>query len=316
MYKHLTREQRYAIYLGRQKGETLEMIARSIGVHKSTVSREIRRNSTPNGKYVWSKAHDMSEFRQRHTPGNRRLSDVLKWRIAELIREEQWSPRQISGRLRRDGINVSHEAIYAIIRSDESGELASHCRHRMKYKRKASRRHETKASNIRNRVSIHQRPAEADGSRFGDWEMDLIVDRDSNAVLTLTERSTNFLLMEKLKHGKKAVPVAKAVWRMLLPYKGDALKSITTDNGSEFAEHEWITRKLNVPVYFADSYCAWQKGAIENANKLVRQYIPKGTDISTVTEGKIARVRKKINARPREKLNFLAPAEVFFKKIS
>ena len=146
--------------------------------------------------------------------------------------------------------------------------------------------------------------------------MDLIVDRDSNAVLTLTERSTNLLLMEKLKHGKKAVPVAKAVWRMLLPYKGEALKSITTDNGSEFAEHEWITRKLNVPVYFADSYCAWQKGAIENANKLVRQYIPKGTDISTVTEGKIARIRKKINARPREKLNFLTPAEVFFKKIS
>ena len=90
----------------------------------------------------------------------------------------------------------------------------------MKYRRKASRRHETKATNIRNRVSIHQRPAEADGKRFGDWEMDLIVDKDSNAILTLTERSTNFLLMEKLKQGKKAGPVAKAVWRLLLPYKG------------------------------------------------------------------------------------------------
>ena len=101
-----------------------------------------------------------------------------------------------------------------------------------------------------------------------------------------------------------------------MPYKGEALKSITTDNGSEFAEHEWITRKLNVPVYFADSYCAWQKGAIENGNKLIRQYIPKGTDISTVTEGKITKIRKKINARPREKLNFSTPAEVFFKNIS
>ena len=185
----------------------------------------------------------------------------------------------------------------------------------MKYRRKASRRHETRATNIRNRVSIHERPAEADGTRFGDWEMDLIVDRDSNAVLTLTERSTNFLLMEKLRHGKKAKPLAKAVWRLLLPYKGEALKSITTDNGSEFAEHEWITRKLHVPIFFADSYCAWQKGAIENGNKLIRQYIPKGTDISTVTDGKIARIRKKINARPREKLNFLTPAECFFKNI-
>ena len=136
-----------------------------------------------------------------------------------------------------EGISVSHEAIYAMIRKDESGELASHCRHRMKYRRKASRRHETRATNIRNRVSIHERPAEADGKRFGDWEMDLIVDRDSNAILTLTERSTNFLLMEKLRHGKKAKPLAKAVWRLLLPYKGEALKSITTDNGSAEVHH-------------------------------------------------------------------------------
>lgn len=315
MYKHLTREQRYAIYLGKQKGETLEMIARSIGVHKSTVSREIRRNSTPGGKYVWNKAHDMSLSRLRHTPGNRRMDDMLKWRIIELIKNEQWSPRQISGRLKKNGVHVSHEAIYTIIRRDRSGELASQCRHKMKYSRKSSRRHETKATNIRNRVSIHDRPSEADGTRFGDWEMDLVVDKDSNAILTLTERSTNFMLMEKLKNGKKAKPLAKAVWKLLLPYKGDALKSITTDNGSEFAEHEWITKKLHVPVFFTDSYCAWQKGAIENANKLVRQYIPKGTDISTVSDAKIAKIRKKINARPRKKLNFFTPTEVFFKNI-
>ena len=133
MYKHLTREQRYGIYLGRQKGETLEIIARSIGVHKSTVSREVKRNSTPNGRYVWNKAHDMAESRQHHSPGNRGLSETLKWRVTELIKTEQWSPRQISGRLRMEGINVSHEAIYGLIRKDESGVLGSHCRHKMKY---------------------------------------------------------------------------------------------------------------------------------------------------------------------------------------
>ena len=146
--------------------------------------------------------------------------------------------------------------------------------------------------------------------------MDLIVDKDSNAILTLVERSTNFLLMEKLKHGKKAMPLAKVVWRLLLPYKGDALKTITTDNGSEFAEHEWITRMLNVPVFFTDSYSSWQKGAVENENKLVRQYIPKGTNISSVSDARIRMVRTKINARPRQKLNFSTPAEVFFKNIS
>ncbi len=311
MYKHLTREQRYAIYLGRQKGETLEIIARSIGVNRSTVSRELKRNSAANGKYVWCKTHEQSESRRKRTPGNRGLAGTLVWRIKELIRNEQWSPRQISGRLAKEGISVSHETIYSIIRKDSTGELAAQCRHKMKYRRSPSRRHETKATNIRNRVSIHDRPEEADGKRFGDWEMDLIVDKDSNAFLTLVERSTNFLLMEKLKHGKKARPLAKTVWRLLLPYKGNALKTITTDNGSEFAEHEWITKTLDMPVYFADSYCSWQKGAVEYENKLVRQYIPKGTDIGTITNGKIKKIRMKINARPREKLNFNTPTEVF-----
>jgi len=128
----------------------------------------------------------------------------------------------------------------------------------------------------------------------------------------LVERSTNFLLMERLKHGKEAMPLAKVVWR-LLPYKGEALKTITTDNGSEFARHEWITKMLNVPVFFADSYCSWQKGAIENANKLIRQYIPKGTDFTTITPAFIKKTQAKINARPREKLNFFSPKSEFFK---
>lgn len=309
MYKHLTSEQRYAIYLGLQKGDSEKMIAELIKVDKSTVSREKRRNSTANGKYVWVKAQAKADRRKRRTPGNRRIPDTLRWRVTELIKNEQWSPRQISGRLLRDGIHISHETIYGIIRGDDSGVLAASCRHRMKYRRKARHTHETKVRNIPNRVSIHERPAEADGKRFGDWEMDTIVDSKGHAILTLTERSTNFLVMEKLKHGR----MAKAVWRLLLPYKGEALKTITTDNGCEFAEHERITKLLDVPVYFADSYCAWQKGTIENENKLVRQYIPKGTDLSTVTNGKIDKRRKKINARPREKLNFLNPTEAFFK---
>lgn len=99
---------------------------------------------------------------------------ALRWRVIDLIKEKQWSPRQISGRLAKEGINISHETIYAIIRADESGELASHCRHKMKYRHLSAKRHETKATNIKNRVSIHERPVEADGRRFGDWEMDLI----------------------------------------------------------------------------------------------------------------------------------------------
>lgn len=316
MYSHLTQEQRYTIFVLRQRGQSISAIARTIGVSPSTVSRELRRNLTPRGKYVWISAQALADARKGRTPGNRVISESVKWRVKQLILQEQWSPKQISGFLKSEGISISHETIYQMIRSDESGELAQNCRHKMVYKRKTTRIHVTKATNIRNRISIHERPKEADGKRFGDWEMDLITDKDGNAILTMIERSTNFLLMEKLKEGKKAKPLAKVVYRLLLPYKGEGLKTITTDNGSEFAEHEWITRKLNVPVYFTDSYSSWQKGGIENTNKLVRQYIPKGTDISRVTDKRVTKVQSKINSRPREKLDFSTPVKEFYKNFS
>lgn len=287
-----------------------------MGVSESTISREIRRNGGRNGSYNFIKAQEKAESRCHRSPGNRAISNTLKWRVRELLTREQWSPKQISGRMRMEGHRISHETIYTMIRADETGELARNCRHKMKYARKSSRRHVTKATNIKNRVSIHERPKEADGTRFGDWEMDLIVDKDQNAILVLTERSSDRFLMEKLRHGRQAKATAQAAWRMLLPYKGEGLKTITTDNGSEFAAHEWISKKLGVPVYFTDSYSSWQKGNVENTNKLIRQYIPKGTDISTVTDKRIEAIQKKINSRPREKLNFYTPNEVFFKHYS
>jgi IS30 family transposase len=230
-----------------------------------------------------------------------------------MIIEEQWSPAQISGYLKKEGIQISHETIYKIIRSDASGKLAAHCRHKMKYKKRKTTIRETKATNIKNRVSIHERPAEADGNRFGDWEMDLIVDQNQNAILTLVERSTDYLIMEKLRYGKRAMPLAKVVWRLLMPFRGDKLLTITTDNGSEFAAHEWISKKLGVDIYFTDSYASWQKGNIENTNKLIRQYIPKGTDFKNINNSRIMQIQKKINRRPREKLGFNSPKYEFYK---
>lgn len=174
MYNHLTREQRYAIYLGLQRKDSRSAIALQIGVSPSTVGREISRNSTKSGKYVWNKAHDIAVSRMKRTPGNRRTSETLRWRIEQLIMDEQWSPKQISGWLKKNkATSVSHETIYKMIRADDSGRLAKNCRHKMKYHRRHSKVKETKATNIRNRKSIHERPIEADGKRFGDWEMDL-----------------------------------------------------------------------------------------------------------------------------------------------
>ncbi len=318
MYNQLTREQRYAIYLGLTSNESKKNIARKIGVHPSTVSRELKRNMTERGVYVWTKAHDMATGRRTRKPSNRCLSSTLILRIKEFITEEQWSPKQITGHLALEGIKVSHEAIYQIIRKDQSGELAKHTRHGMRYKRRFKTVKPTKATNIPNRTSIHQRPKEADGTRFGDWEMDLIIGKDGKgAILTMVERSTNFLIMEKLKKGKNAEALAKVVTRLLFAYRGKGLKTITTDNGSEFAAHEMITKGLKgVTVYFADSYASWQKGAIENANKLIRQYIPKGVSFDDFTDKRIRRIQAKINARPREKLQFDTPKRRFFKLVS
>ena len=183
----------------------------------------------------------------------------------------------------------------------------------MKYNRHGRKDRNTKVKNIPNRVSIHDRPVEADGKRFGDWEMDTIIGKNGKgAILTLTERSTNFLIACKLKHGKNANECAKAAIAQLFAYR-DQVYSITTDNGSEFCAHEMITAKIKATVFFADSYSSWQKGAIENANKLLRQYIPKGTDFNTITEHFLKNKVKLINDRPREKLDFDNPKNCFFR---
>lgn len=145
--------------------------------------------------------------------------------------------------------------------------------------------------------------------------MDLIVDQFGHAILTIVERSTNMLFMTKLPHGKKSEPLAMQVWRLLLPYK-EQIKTITTDNGPEFAAHKLITKHLGAVVYFADPYSSWQKEAIENTNKLIWQYIPtKQANFNDYTDKKIAMIQKKINNRLRQKLNFETPKNEFYKRI-
>lgn len=315
-YNHLTREQRYAIYLGLQDGKSRKAIAQQINVHPSTVGREIKRNSTRLGRYSWRIAQESADIRKERLPGNRGIDNNILKEALHLLKSEDWSPKQISGYLSLKSKHISHETIYKRIRSDESGELRRHCRHKLKYRRHVKVIRKTRVRNIPDRTSIHDRPAQADGRRFGDWEMDLIIGKgQKSAILTLCERSRNYLLMARLPHGKNPEKVADMAIRLLLPYRKNVL-TITTDNGSEFACHKKIAKALDTTVYFADSYASWQKGAIENENKLIRQYIPKGTDFRELSEDFIKEVQYKINRRPREKLNFSTPKKEFFKLIS
>ena len=227
--------------------------------------------------------------RRRRSTRNAALAPELVWRIKQLIIEEQWSPRQISGVLKKEGVSVSHQCIYNLIHTDITGELARHTRHKLKYRR----RPKYKRFPIADRTSIHSRPEQADGKRFGDFEMDLIVNSHNHAILKIVERSTNMLFMTKLAQGKKSEPLAKAVRRLLLPYKKH-IKTITTDNGPEFAAHKLITKYLGAVVYFADPYASWQKGAIENTNKLIRQYIPKQANFDDLQIKRLRVDRRKL----------------------
>ena len=296
-------------------------IALIVGCSQSTLCREIKRNSTAKGNYLWDKAHAKALERRKRVTANKRLDSILVWRIKQMIIDYQWSPEQIRGVLSKEGVSVSIQSIYNIINADESGELRRHRRHPNFKRRSKGKRKLTKATNIANRISIHDRPAEANGKRFGDFEMDLIVDSYGHAILVLLERMTSFVMMEKLPYGKRAKPLSKVVVRMLFAYR-KYLKTITTDNGSEFAAHLDITAGLHmkglddVTVYFADSYCSWQKGAVENVNKLIRQYIPKKSNFNDFSDQYIKNVAKKLNLRPRKKLNFSNPKTEFFKQIA
>lgn len=320
MYKQLTREQRYTIYVLLHQKQTKKEIAKAIGVNESTVYRELKRNSSDKHHvYNWAKADVFTKDRRERVKRRRTFTPEIRKRVVTLLQTEQWSPKQISGSLKlNEGISISHESIYRLIREDRGagGVLYQQCRHKLKYHHHVIRHKATKVKNIQNRVSIHDRPVEADGRRFGDWEMDLIVGkRHKDAILTLCERSTNMLFMCKLNDGKKAQGVSDAVISLLLPYKR-YVKTITTDNGSEFALHEKISKALHTQVYFADSYASWQKGAVENTNKLIRQYIPKGVDFSLYSDEDIKKIQYKINRRPREKLNFSTPKKEFYRNIS
>ena len=201
--------------------------------------------------------------------------------------------------------------IYQIIRADkeEGGTLYTHLRHKGKHRKRPV----GKCPQIPDRISIHERPVEADGKRVGDFELDTIIGKDGKgAIVTLVDRKTNYMMMKKSRKGKEAEEVAQIVRDLLFPYRHN-VKTITTDNGSEFCDHRKISQALGATVYFADPYSSWQKGCIENTNKLIRQYIPKGTDFDTLTDEQILQIQYKINRRPGEKLNFMTPLDCFFK---
>lgn len=310
MYKQLTREQRYTISVLLQKKMSKTFIAGAINVSKSTIFREIKRNSNVKGVYDYHQADLKTRRRKAALPGNRSVAPLLRCEVFNIIREEQWSPEQISGRLGKEGKNVSKSTIYNWIKQCPPHYRDNVRRFLRRGGKKYTRNGQRKGFSIPNRITIDERPKAGYGETPGDWEMDTIVGKGGKgAIVTLVDRYSSFMLMRKLDRGKQAKPLAETVVRMLQE-AGLPVRTVTTDNGTEFAAHEIIAEKLGTRVYFAHPYSSWEKGAIENTNGLIRQYIPKKDHFCQYTDDFIKRIQDKLNNRPRKKINFSTPKEM------
>lgn len=309
-YHQLTREQRYQISALLSAGQTKIMIAQVLGVHRSTIGRELVRHPWNHSRWWALVAHSRARF-QRRKPVYRIVPAV--WREVERLLREDWSPEQISQRLRLEqGVRISHEWIYQHILADKSrgGELYQHLRRRNKRKKRGRGWEGRGKAPIL--PSIDERPAIVEKrERLGDWEVDTLQGKRTGKVLvTLTERKSRLTVLALVKR-RTAPAVREQICSRLLPFK-DRLYSLTSDRGKEFAEYAEITRILGIPFYFAHSYAAWERGTNENTNGLLRQYFPKSTPFKRISEAQVEAVMQKLNQRPRKVLGFRTPFEVFF----
>ena len=310
-YTQLTQEERYQISVMLKIGQNQTEIAEMIGKHKSTISRELRRNQGQRG-YRPKQAHQMSLDRVKKAKP--RIQEAT-WALIESKLQEDWSPEQISDWLKQNtDIQVSHERIYLYIYVDKRAGGSLHQHLRCQKKRRKRYGGYDRRGKLPNRRSIDERPEIVDQrQRIGDWEVDTMIGKGHRqAIVTLTERKSRFALLRKVER-RKANLVSAAVIDLLQPV-AERLHTITGDNGKEFAEHERIAQELEVSFFFAHPYAAWERGANENMNGLVRQYIPKNRDLLSVTDEELLLIMNKLNHRPRKCLDFKTPFEVFFEQ--
>lgn len=298
----------------RKQNFSMGEIAAVIGKHKSTISRELRRNcDRRSGRYDADLAQRKCERRQKEKPHRVRFTEEVRLRVEAMLRED-YSPEQIVGRCKLEGLEcVSVETIYQHVWGDKrrGGDLHTHLRRKGRKYRKRGAKKDSRGV-IRDRVSIDERPKVVDDkSRFGDLEIDLVVGANHRrALLTANDRASGISWIALLE-GKDSKALAEKAAETLMPFKG-LLHTITSDNGKEFAEHKAIAKSLAVDYYFAHPYHSWERGANENMNGLIRQYLPKGTSFDSLDDNEIKRIRDKLNHRPRKKLGYLTPIEYFF----
>lgn len=313
-YRQLTQEQRYLIYKLRKAGNYQVRIALMAGVDPSTISRELRRNVNRRG-YRPTMAHRLAQQRRRVPRRTPVLTPSRRVWVRHYLRRG-WSPDQIAGRFRLEGpFAVSYQSIYRYLYADrqQGGQL-------YRQLRRKGRRYQPKrlgAGPLRNRRFIEERPAcVARRERIGDWELDTVVSTrtDRAAIVTMVERVSQLVVMEKVDC-TDSIQVAYAIIRRLGSLQAK-VHTLTSDNGGEFAAHEYVARKLGADFYFARPYKPWQRALNEKTNGLIRDFFPKGSPLGKLSRQEVTRVMQTLNTRPRKTLNYRTPNEIFYADVA
>jgi len=315
-YKHLTLQERYLINAYKSI-KTQKEIAKMIGVHPSTVCRELKRGRGKIGKDYWviaSHKRAVKLQKEKSEKSNLKLTEENKKLIKKYL-HKQFSPEQISAILsRKHQEEISYVSIYKYIYQNRLNEddIYKQLRHKGKKRIKYGTRSK---SRIKERVSIHKRPTIVDEkTRLGDFEIDTIIGAGrQGAIVTIVDRKSMYLKLS-VPCSKKSDIVANEIKRLLSPFK-KKVHTITTDNGLEFAAHKNISKSLKCDFYFCDPYSSWQRGLNENINGLIRQYIPKGSNFETINKKQIRKIENLLNHRPRKSLGWKTPYEVFHEKV-
>jgi IS30 family transposase len=314
----LSFEERERICVGVNRGESDSEIARAIGRHRSTVGREIKRTSEERWRYRPLAAERRRAERAGRPKSGKLQSNPRLLATVEQWLSERWSPEQISARLKREfpddrGMRISHETIYRALYVQSRGELRRQLtRHlRTGRDRRKTRGRVERRGRIPDMVSISERPAEVEDRAVpGHWEGDLLVGAlGQSYVATLVERHTRYVMLAQLGRDRKTERVIEALRTQIQTLPAHLTRSLTWDQGHELFAHKTFTVKTGVEVYFCDPHSPWQRGSNENTNGLLRQYLPKGTDLAATSQPELDEIARQLNGRPRKTLDWMTPAE-------
>jgi IS30 family transposase len=312
-YHQITHEERYRISALRREGGWPAAIARRLGRHRSTISRELQRNCSPwDGGYRPSKAQEQANGRRSRSRRNRRF-DGRDWKLVETLLRADWSPEQVAGSLQKTGqLSISHETIYRYVWADraQGGDVYRHLRCATKRRRKRYGRYDSRGR-LAGKRHVSERPAAAQRRpAVGHWEIDTVMGTgNDHCIVTLVERATGYLLIGKLAARNMDEAARRTI--ELVRKHPEKFRTITADNGTEFHSYKDVETATGVKFYFATPHHSWERGTNENTNGLIRQYLPKRTSMKRVTQRDCNAIQKKLNTRPRKRYDYQTPEDRF-----